>query len=138
MSTALATISSPAPLPRLPRTSDLRARFLDLRAAVWYVADDTGIRSGTVEAVMGHVHQLDFDTALDLSQRYLEEADLAQAAGDEAAEEQWSTWAEQLQIWAAQRRPAPGRVVSLSIRREAVHACDQMPPFSEMTRRDRR
>lgn len=137
MSTALATATQ-YPLPRLPQRCEIRARFLALATATWLVADERGIRSGTVEAVLGDVRPLDFDTAIDMAQRYLEEADLAEAAGDDAAEEQWSTWAEQLEIWAAKHRTAPGRVVALSIRREAVHACDQHPSFSEMTRRELR
>ena len=130
MSTAAATYPAPA----LRSVCEIRARWRDERTGTWYTADDRGIRSGLVEALRGDVDQLDFDTAIDLSYRYLEEADLAEARGDAAAEEQWATWAEQLQIWAARRVGGPGR--AQPIQRTAVHACDQQPSFAEMTRRN--
>ena len=112
-----------------------RARWRDERTGTWYIADSTGIRSGLVEALRGDVEQLDFDTAIDLSYRYLEEADLAETRGDAAAEEQWATWAEQLQLWAARRVGAPGRVQGACLRHTAVHHDDQAVSFAEMTRR---
>ena len=137
------------PTPRLPAVCATRARWREERNGTWYTADSTGIRSGLVAAVSGDVQQLDFDTAIDLSYRYLEEADLAESAGDAAAEGQWAMWAEQLQIWAARRVGAPGRVVGgidyasgpgrtycITVQRTAVHHDDQAVSFAEMTRRN--
>lgn len=137
------------PVPALPSTCTIRARYLHLRTGIWYTADASGIRAGLTEAVIGDVQPLDFDTALDLSQRYLEEADLAEARGDAKAEEQWATWAEQLQIWAAQRVPAPGRLRTAAVGEDRsdggqrpthviirpVHADDQAVSFAALTRR---
>lgn len=131
MSAALATM----PVPALRSVCALRARWRDERTGTWYTADDRGIRSGLVEALRGEIEPLDFDTAIDLSYRYLEEADLAESAGDAAAEEQWATWAEQLQIWAARRVGGPGRAGAVSVRHAAVHHDEQAVSFAAMTRR---
>lgn len=149
MKTAIRTPQSAFPAPRLPAVCATRARWRDERTGTWYVADSAGIRSGLCAAVTGDVQQLDFDTAIDLSYRYLEEADLAETAGDATAEEQWATWAEQLQLWAARRVGAPGRVLGgidyasgpdrtycITVQRTAVHHDDQAVSFAEMTRRN--
>ena len=99
-------------------------------AGSWRCADDQGISAGP-SVVLGDVELLDFDTALDLSQRYLENADLARDVSDEVAEERWATWAEELQIWAARSQSARGSIV---IRHHAVHD-DSIPAFSELCRR---
>lgn len=130
MSTALATATETAPAPALPRLATNRYRFVDDRRP-WRVVDDSGIRSGAVAAVLHDTENLTFDLAIDFAHRFREEADLAYTRRDEKAEYQWSLWAEELEIWAAKHRPAPGRVIS----RSAVHACDQQPSFAEMTRR---
>lgn len=117
------------PASALPVVSATRYRFRDL-GRPWRTVDESGIRSGLLEAVSGDVEILDFDMAIEFAQRFREEADLAAARKDRRADEQWSLWAEELEIYAARRRPAPGIV-----RRTAVHACDQQPTFAEMTRR---
>lgn len=125
-----------SPKPALRSVCELRARWRDERTGTWYTADDTGICTGLVEALRGEVEPLDFDTAIDLSYRYLEEADLAETRGDAAAEEQWAMWAEQLQIWAARSVGAPGRAGTVSLRRSSVHHDEQAVSFAAMTRRN--
>lgn len=127
MSAALATM----PVPALPSVSATRYRFRDIADADWSTAGDTGIETGAAAACGAYVAALDFDMAIELSYRYLEEADLAEARGDEAAEYQWSRWAEVLEIYAARRRAAPGRVVV----NRGVHHDDQAPSFAALTRR---
>jgi hypothetical protein len=100
-------------------------------AGKWCVADETGVREGNTQ-ILGDVVPLDFNTAINLSREYSDNADAAELAGDTAAEERWSTWCEQLEIWAARSYPRPGSVV---IRRTATHD-DAWPTFSEMTLRE--
>ena len=105
----------------------------------WHLVDAEGIRTvpaSQVLAIAG-AQPLDFDTAINLSRDFFARGDEAEDRGDTDAEEQWSTWAEQLEIWAATYYPAPGYVSrpALIVRRLAVHACDQQPTFAEMTRR---
>lgn len=122
-------------------------RFWD--GADWCVADEDGVRRGVVAACAHNAEPLDFDTAVSLSYAYLDRADIAEAAGDEETEYRWASWAEQLQLWAAKRVGAPGRVwsgydlasgadrtVTMIVRRDAVHADDQAVSFAEMTRRN--
>jgi hypothetical protein len=118
---------TPATLPAVTATC---YRYRELGASQWRTASASGIQSGPAAALSADALPLDFDSAIDLAHRYREEADLAADRGDEAADEQWSLWAEELEIWAAKRRPPPG-----IIRRTAVYACDQHPTFAEMTRR---
>lgn len=107
----------------------------------WCLADTNGIELG-LRSIDGDIRALDFNTAINLARHYSEQADDAEARGFAIAEEKWATWAEQLEIWAANYMPAPGQVVrqaseaiTLNVRRTAVHACDQLPSFAEMTRR---
>jgi len=129
MNTATATTAE-RPVPALPSVSATRYRFRDLGDADWRTAGDTGIESGPAAACGIDVLTLDFDTAIELAHRYLEEADLAESRGDEAAEYQWSRWAEVLEIYAARRRSAPGRVIV-----NRVHHDDQAVSFAMLTRR---
>lgn len=116
----------------------------------WHLADEAGIRTVSAREVLAiaTAQPLDFDSAINLSREYFSQADEAEDIGDAEAEERWSTWAEQLEIWAAAYYPAPGRVicgmdrasqpdrtVRFYVRRTAVHACEQQPSFAEMTRR---
>lgn len=113
----------------------------------WHLVDDDGIRVVSASAVLAiaAAEPLDFDTAINLSREFFSRGDEAEDRGDAEAEERWSTWGEQLEIWAASYYPAPGRVhrtgclLSRAPRavfvRTAVHACDQQPSFAEMTRR---
>lgn len=100
----------------------------------WHLVDDNGIRVVSASEVLAicDAEPLDFDTAINLSRDFFAKGDVAEDRGDAEAEERWSTWGEQLEIWAAAYYPAPGRVI---VRRTAVHACDQQPSFAEMTRR---
>ena len=127
------------PAPALRSVCEIRARWRDERTGTWHTADDRGIRSGLVEALRGEIEPLDFDTAISLSYAYLDRADRAEAAGDEETEYRWASWAEQLQLWAAKRVPAPGRVgasrASVIIRR-TIHHDDQAVSFAALTRRD--
>lgn len=105
----------------------------------WHLVDDDGIRVVQTSDVLAicDAKPLDFNTAINLSREFFSRGDEAEDRGDAAAEERWSTWGEQLEIWAAACYPAPGRVGARRaiITRTAVHACDQQPSFAEMTRR---
>jgi hypothetical protein len=106
----------------------------------WCVADSTGIAVGNTQ-ILGDVCALDFNTAINLSREYADNADAAELAGDAEGVERWSDWSEQLEIWAAKLMPAPGRVLrnpqselrNIVIRRHAIHD-DSWPTFAEMTR----
>lgn len=121
------------PAPALPaRDTQECYRFRDLGASEWCTAGDDGLHTGTTAACAPNAIPLDFDSAVSLSYRYLDEADLAAERGDTAGEFQWSRWAEILQLWAAKgRQPTP-----VIVRYSAVHADDQAVTFSEMTRRN--
>lgn len=111
----------------------------------WCVADSEGIAVGNT-SILGDICALDFNTAINLSRDYFGRADDAAARGDLDGEERWSTWGEQLEIWASRSYPAPGRALKVApscgsersviqIRRRAIHD-EQAVSFEEMTRRD--
>lgn len=132
---------STAPALPSPCATRYRFRLIGHGSSYWRVVDSTGIRSGAVEAVHAGVEQLDFDTAIDLAQRFHEEADLAYTRRDRSAALQWETWADELERYAAAQRPPPGRVIRGSrghviIRRSHAVRDDEQPSFATMTRRD--
>ena len=93
----------------------------------WRVADENGIGPGA-RSILGELRLLDFDTAIDLAHYYRDQAEALFNRGYAVAEDPWTSWAEELEIWAARRRSAPGCIV---IRRHAIHD-DAPPTFAEM------
>lgn len=103
----------------------------------WCTADENGISIG-LRTILGEVVALDFNTAINLSRHYSDQADDAARRGFTVAEERWATWSEQLEIWAAKYFPAPARRVAstaLVITRTAHHD-EQAVTFAAMTLRN--
>lgn len=114
-----------------PSTPPPRHLFRD-SCGRWCTADVNGITIG-LRSILGDVVALDFNTAINLSRHYSDQADDAARRGFTVAEERWATWSEQLEIWAAKYFPAPARrkaTQPLVITRS--FACDQHPTFAEM------
>lgn len=101
----------------------------------WRCASMIGIETG-LRKITGEILPLDFDTAITLAHHYRDQADAAERLGFPVADEQWSTWAEQLEIWAAKQHNAPGRVIrdttpTVTVRYHHRFDGDE-PTFAEM------
>lgn len=110
----MSTISSSSvrsTLDARPSTLLVRYIFRD-NLGTWRCASQIGIETG-LRTITGDIQALNFDAAITLAHHYRDQADAAERLGYPVADEQWSTWAEQLEIWAAKQRGAPARRVSI-------------------------
>lgn len=108
MSTVATSAAGRSTLDARPSTPLVRYLFRDT-SGTWRTASTIGLETG-LRKITGEIHALTFDAAIDLAHHYRDQADAAERLGYPVADEQWSTWAEQLEIWAARRVGAPGRV----------------------------
>jgi hypothetical protein len=101
----------------------------------WRCASEIGLETG-LRTITGEISALTFDVAITLAHHYRDQADAAEKLGYAIAEEDWSTWAELLEIWAARSVGAPGAIRSTTTSPITVRYHNRFdgdePDFSEM------
>jgi hypothetical protein len=110
-----------------PAASAIRYLFRDT-SGTWRCASENGIETG-LRTITGDIRAITFDAAIDLAHHYRDQADDAERLGYPVADEQWSTWAEQLEIWAARQRTAPGQRRTAAVGEERRDGGQRPTPF---------